>query len=51
MNITTPLVGSVATGYGAEAPAPELSYKESEKVLKMPQETLHLYFFRICLVL
>ncbi|MFN8575952.1 MAG: rod-binding protein [Candidatus Sericytochromatia bacterium] len=34
MNITTPLIGSVATGFGATAPAPELGYKESDEGLK-----------------
>jgi Rod binding domain-containing protein len=34
MDIKTPLIGSIASGYGAEAPAPELSYKESDQGLK-----------------
>lgn len=34
MDITTPLIGSVASGYGAEPIAPELNYKESEAGLK-----------------
>lgn len=34
MNITTPLIGSVATGYGSAPPAPELAYTESSQGLK-----------------
>lgn len=35
MDIKTPLIGSVASGFGAAPPSPpELSYKESDKGLK-----------------